>query len=150
MQLERAVGIGGNQNHCRDLKVGGSNSYASHSSKGTKSLTNTAFSVQEDVQSKNDTFQDDVLGNKSTHWRKQIANLSEAQKSVIKFVDDEKSHCKTHGSINGAITTQQEQLLDSEPKASIAIINLEEFETRQFGESLEYGQTAQVKTITHI
>ncbi|XP_019068340.2 uncharacterized protein [Solanum lycopersicum] len=136
--LDYAVGDWENKFH-RDavIQVGGSNSYASHSSKGTKSLTNTAFSVQEDVQSKNDTFQDDVLGNKSTHWRKQIANLSEAQKSVIKFVDDEKSHCKTHGSINGAITTQQEQLLDSEPKASIAIINLEEFETRQFGESLE-------------
>lgn len=119
------------------MQVGGSNSYASHSSKGTKSLTNTACTAQEDVQSKNDTFQDDVVGDKSTHWSKQIANLFEAQKPVNKFVDEEKSHCKTPGSINGAITTQQEQLLDSEAKASIAIINLEEFETRQFGEALE-------------
>ncbi|KAG5617096.1 hypothetical protein H5410_016920 [Solanum commersonii] len=82
------------------MQVGGSNSYASHSSKGTKSLTNTACTAQEDVQSKNDTFQDDVVGDKSTHWSKQIANLSEAQKSVNKFVDEEKSHCKTPGSIN--------------------------------------------------
>ncbi|XP_055825299.1 uncharacterized protein LOC129893898 isoform X2 [Solanum dulcamara] len=117
-------------------KVGNSNSYASHSSKGTKSLTNTACIAQVDVQSKNDTLQD-VVGDKSTHWNKQIVNLSESQKSVKKIVDEEKSHCKTCGSINAAITTQQEQLLDSEAKAPIVSISLDESEKRQFGETLE-------------
>lgn len=118
------------------MQVGNSNSYASPSSKGTKSLTNTACTAQVDVQSKNDTLQD-VVGDKSTHWNKQIANLSESQKSVKKIVDEEKSHCKTRGSIDAAITTQQEQLLDSEAKAPIVSINLDESEKRQFGETLE-------------
>ncbi|KAJ8536815.1 hypothetical protein K7X08_035216 [Anisodus acutangulus] len=63
-------------------KVGNSDSYASHSSKETKSLANTACTAQEDVQLHNDTLQDDVVGDKSSdvlaaHWSKQIANLSE-------------------------------------------------------------------------
>ncbi|KAK4350887.1 hypothetical protein RND71_030200 [Anisodus tanguticus] len=94
-------------------KVGNSDSYASHSSKETKSLANTACTAQED-----------------------IANLSEAQKSVDKFVD-EKSQCKAPGSINAAITRQQEQLLESDAKAPIASINLKESEKRQLGKILE-------------
>ncbi|MCD7469424.1 hypothetical protein HAX54_008471 [Datura stramonium] len=124
-------------------KVGNFDSYASHSSKEAKSLTNTACTVQEDVQLNNDTLQDDVVGDKSsdvlaTHWSKQITNLPEAQKSVNRLVDEEKSQCKAPGcSINAAITTQQEQLLDSEAKAPSANINLEESEKRQLGNILE-------------
>ncbi|XP_059304728.1 uncharacterized protein LOC132056513 isoform X2 [Lycium ferocissimum] len=119
-------------------KVGNSDSYPSHSSKGTKSLSCT---TQEDAQLNNDTLQDDVVGDKGSdvvtiHWSKQIPYLSEAQTSVNKSVDEEKSKCKAPGSINAAITTQQEQL-DSEAKTQTANINPEDAEKRQLGNILE-------------
>ncbi|KAM3381942.1 hypothetical protein P3S68_007515 [Capsicum galapagoense] len=121
-------------------KVGNFYSYACDSSKGTKSLTNTACTAQEDVPLNKDTLQDDVVGDKSsgvlaTHWSKQILNLPEAQNSVNKSVDEEKSHSKAFGSINAVIATQQKHL-DSEAKAPTVNIIREESEKGQLGKIL--------------
>ncbi|CAN4085843.1 unnamed protein product [Withania somnifera] len=123
-------------------RVGNFDSCASHSSKGMKFLTSTVCTSQEDEQLNNDTLQDNVVGDKNsdvlaTHWSKQTANLLKAQKSINKFVDEEKSQCKASGSINAAITIQHEQLIGSEAKAPTLNIILEESEKRQLEKILE-------------
>ncbi|XP_009768513.1 uncharacterized protein LOC107807847 isoform X1 [Nicotiana tabacum] len=125
----------------QSYKVGNSNSYASHSSKETKSLANKACTAQEDVQLHNDTLQINVVGDKSsdvlaTHRSKQIAKLSESQKSVDKFVDQEKSQCEAPDSKDAAIATSQQEHPDSDAKA-LKAINLEESERTQFGKTPE-------------
>lgn len=123
------------------MQVGNFNSYASHSSKETKSLANKASTAQEDVQLHNDTLQNDVVGDKSsdvlaTHGSKQIAKLSESQKSGDKFVDQDKSQCKAPDYKDAAIATSQQEHPDSDDKA-LKATNLEESERIQFGNTPE-------------
>ncbi|XP_016439371.1 uncharacterized protein LOC107765260 isoform X1 [Nicotiana tabacum] len=125
----------------QSYKVGNFNSYASHSSKETKSLANKASTAQEDVQLHNDTLQNDVVGDKSsdvlaTHGSKQIAKLSESQKSGDKFVDQDKSQCKAPDYKDAAIATSQQEHPDSDDKA-LKATNLEESERIQFGNTPE-------------
>lgn len=113
---------------------------AIHQKKLTLQLTRPG-TAQEDLLLHNDTFQNNVVGDKisdvlATHWSKQIAKLSESQKSVDKFVDQEKSQCEAPDSKDASIATSQQEHPDSDAK-SLKAINLEESERTQFGKTPE-------------